>query len=110
MNRRDKNRLHEHSLEVWDVGPPPARPHPFPVYRQGVWLEGVAQRRRRGGSAVTDKLTTAQVAEAIGIKPATFRAYVSRGQAPEPDGWHDARTPWWFAATIHEWNAKRPKA
>ena len=45
-------------------------------------------------------LTTAQVAGLLGIEPATWRAYVSRKQAPPADGWHDKRTPYWFRSTI----------
>lgn len=51
-------------------------------------------------------LTVSQVAQLIGVKPATFRSYVSRGQAPKPDGHHDLRTPYWKFSTIFEWKNK----
>jgi predicted DNA-binding transcriptional regulator AlpA len=51
----------------------------------------------------TDRLTTAAVAALLGIAPATWRAYVSRGQAPPPDGHIDKRTPYWLASTIEKW-------
>lgn len=63
------------------------------------------ERRSAGG-----KLTTRAVAERLGIKGATWRAYVTRGQAPQPDGHIDARTPYWTSATIDEWKDHRPSA
>lgn len=51
----------------------------------------------------SDKLTTSDVAEQLGIAPVTWRAYVSRGQAPPPDGHIDKRTPYWLASTIEAW-------
>lgn len=50
-----------------------------------------------------DRLTVMQVAQLYNIKPATFRAYVKRGQAPKPDGQHDKRTPYWLRSTLEEW-------
>lgn len=52
---------------------------------------------------MTDGLSTAEVAELIGVKPSTFRAYVMRGQAPPADGYHDKRTPYWLRSTIEAW-------
>jgi len=49
-----------------------------------------------------DQLTVTDIAALLGIKPATWRAYVSRGQAPPPDG-HLGRTPWWRRLTIAAW-------
>ena len=57
-----------------------------------------------------DRLTVAQAAERAGVKPATWRAYVARGQAPAADGSHDQRTPWWLASTVDRWLAARPRA
>lgn len=54
-----------------------------------------------------DRLTTAQVCTLLGIKPATWRAYVSRGQAPKADGQFDARTPYWERKTIEAWKATK---
>lgn len=42
------------------------------------------------------------------IEPATFRSYVSREQAPEPDGYELNDVPWWWASTIRRWQANRP--
>lgn len=58
----------------------------------------------------TDKLTATSVAAMLGIQPVTFRAYVSRGQAPPPDGRYDKRTPYWLRSTIETWQASRPRA
>jgi hypothetical protein len=71
---------------------------------RGVYREQ-ADRRISGG-----KLTTRQVGERLGIKGATWRAYVARGQAPEPDGHYDARTPYWTAETVDRWKASRPRS
>lgn len=57
-----------------------------------------------------EKMTVAQVAEYLGIESSTFRAYVSRDQAPAPDGQHDARTPWWWRSSIDAWGETRPRA
>lgn len=52
------------------------------------------------------QLTRAEVAELVGISPDTWSAYVTREQAPVPDG-HLGRTPWWWSTTIERWQAKR---
>ena len=58
-----------------------------------------------------ERLTVAQVADLLGIKPGTFRAYrtrkVGRKYAPDPDGHYDERTPWWWRSTIKEWRPDR---
>lgn len=55
------------------------------------------------------KLSVAQAAALAGIRPATFRAYVTRGSAPTPDGHEEVSgTPWWFETTIVEWVESRP--
>lgn len=54
------------------------------------------------------RLTVSEVAEMVGVKPATFRSYVSRGQAPKADGQYDGRTPFWFYATIVAWKRDTP--
>jgi hypothetical protein len=56
------------------------------------------------------QLGTAAAAERAGCAASTWRGYVSRGYAPKPDGHHDARTPWWYEATVDEWKARRPGA
>lgn len=55
-----------------------------------------------------DQLTVRDVAELLGIQPVTWRAYVSRDQAPKPDGHIDARTPYWRRETIEAWKASKP--
>jgi len=56
---------------------------------------------------VAEWLTNNQCAELAGIRPDTWRAYVSRGIAPEAD-----RTtlghPEWHRDTFMAWLAKRP--
>ena len=56
----------------------------------------------------TDKLRAAEAAELAEIKTSTWTAYVSRGQAPPPDGHYDKRTPWWHRSTIEQWRTTRP--
>jgi hypothetical protein len=58
-----------------------------------------------------DKLTVTDIAALYGIKPSTFRAYVTkrkdgRKHAPDPDGYHDKRTPYWLRSTLENW--RRP--
>jgi hypothetical protein len=55
-----------------------------------------------------DKLRAADAAGLAGIRTATWTAYVSRGQAPKPDGHYDQRTPWWYRSTIEQWRTARP--
>lgn len=52
-------------------------------------------------------LTTADVAAALGIKPASVRRYASAGILPPPDG-RLGRTPWWRQETIAQWRRQRP--
>lgn len=49
-----------------------------------------------------DRLSTREVADLVGLKVDTIRAYVSRGLFPQPDGWLD-RTPWWHRGTAEIW-------
>lgn len=55
----------------------------------------------------SDRLTVAAIAEDRGIQPSTWRSYVARGLAPQPDGHYDKRTPWWYASTIAAWPGPR---
>lgn len=57
-----------------------------------------------------ERLTVAQVAERLAIKPATWRGYVSRGAAPPADGHYDKRTPWWREKTIDKYERDHPKS
>lgn len=54
-----------------------------------------------------DRLTNEDAAALAGISPGTWRNYVARGRAPQPDG-RLGRTPWWHRATIDTWVAARP--
>jgi predicted DNA-binding transcriptional regulator AlpA len=56
-----------------------------------------------------DRLTSAQAAEVAGVKPSSWRVYVSRGDAPQPDGMIDGRTPFWLRSTIETWQQTRGK-
>ncbi len=49
----------------------------------------------------------AEVAEHVGVTPATARKYASDGRLPPPDGRVGA-SPWWHPATITAWQATRP--
>jgi transposase-like protein len=54
------------------------------------------------------KLRIRDIADRLNIQPGTWRDYVSRDQAPKPDGHFDLRTPYWFEATIAQYEASRP--
>lgn len=49
-----------------------------------------------------EQWTTTDVANHLGITPATVRAYAARHQMPPPDG-RLGRTPWWWSTTITTW-------
>ncbi|MFE0778963.1 hypothetical protein [Streptomyces sp. NPDC058861] len=54
-----------------------------------------------------------EAARMANVKPATFRSYVARGQAPSPDypdddPLHPGKYPRWRKATIEQWTANRP--
>lgn len=53
-------------------------------------------------------LTVAEVCQRLGIAPSTWRAYVARGQAPQPDR-RIGREPLWSPRTIERWQASRPR-
>lgn len=56
-----------------------------------------------------DRLSTREVADLVGLKVDTIRAYVSRGLFPQPDGWLD-RTPWWYQRTAEVWQQTQRRA
>jgi hypothetical protein len=60
------------------------------------------------GTFAGERLTASQAARVAGVQPTTFRSYVSRGQAPEPDGHIDKRTPYWLRSTIAAWRPESP--
>lgn len=47
------------------------------------------------------------LAERLGIDVESITRYISRGDAPKPDGMMGGR-PWWFEATVAVWIAQRP--
>ncbi len=51
-------------------------------------------------------LSVHEVAERLGISDPTWRAYVSRGQAPQPDG-RIGSTPYWLTSTIDAYVARK---
>lgn len=51
------------------------------------------------------RLDAAEAAERAGISPSTWRAYVTRDQAPGPDWFGPSR---WRAATVDSWRLTRP--
>lgn len=55
-----------------------------------------------------EKLTVPKVAALYDIKPATFRVYVHREQAPPADGHFDGRTPYWLRSTLEAWRPIPP--
>lgn len=52
-------------------------------------------------------LSTQDVAERLGVKPATVSGYRHHGYMPKPDG-KLGKTVWWWEATIDAWQASRP--
>ena len=53
-------------------------------------------------NAGTRYLTSAEVAELVGVSPKTISAYKARGQMPAPDK-NYGRTPLWKFTTIQQW-------
>lgn len=49
-----------------------------------------------------EQWTTQDVADYLGVKPGTIRAYMAREQMPAPDG-HLGRAPWWWSTTVQRW-------
>lgn len=64
-------------------------------------------------NAADPLLTGPEVAERIGIGAATWRGYVSRGHAPQPDDPDDGRPinrrrPRWLTSTVDHFALNRP--
>lgn len=61
---------------------------------------------------MTERWTTAQVAEWCNIRPGTYRDYVSEGRAPGPLRERDPETgaKLYDAEAVKEWHASRPGA
>ena len=55
-----------------------------------------------------DLITREEAAAIGGIRPDTWSAYVSRGQAPRPTT-HIGRTPLWDHGQVLEWALGRPR-
>lgn len=54
-----------------------------------------------------DKLTSTDITRMLNITPELWRQWRHRGKAPQPDGHHDRRTPYWLRSTITTWNTTR---
>lgn len=54
-----------------------------------------------------DELTRDEAAQRAGVRPDTWSAYVTRGQAPAPRR-HLARTPLWDSDEVERWLERRP--
>lgn len=52
-------------------------------------------------------LTSAQLADRIGVKHGSIHRYRVRGDIPEPDE-YAGRTPLWKVTTIERWEGMRP--
>lgn len=53
-----------------------------------------------------DRYGSHKAAAYVGEKPATWRAYVARGQAPQPDGFDQTfGRNFWLKTTLDEWLA-----
>lgn len=64
---------------------------------------------KRGDPWAEPQVTSTEAAALAGVAPDTWSSYVSRGQAPAPDG-RLGRTPWWWESTVQDWVAQRPRA
>lgn len=58
-------------------------------------------------TVVCDQWGISDISSHLGVAAVTVRAYLSRGQMPQPDG-HIAGSPWWNADRIRGW--ERPHA
>jgi hypothetical protein len=66
-------------------------------------------------SAATEWWGVAEAASHCGILPGTWRDYVARRRAPQPDDPDEGappqrRRPRWRAETVTAWQASRPRA
>jgi len=61
------------------------------------------------GEVTNRKLTAPQAARRIRVQLRTWWAYVSRSQAPPPDGREEvSNRAWWYTSTVDQWMATRP--
>ena len=49
-----------------------------------------------------------EAAQFVGLSPASWRSYGSRGARPEPDGREGGR-PYWYESTLLQWMAQTPR-
>jgi hypothetical protein len=70
-------------------------------------LVAAAKAKPSGPSPDAEWWTTADVAEYLGLKPATVSTYRMRGQMPQPDQ-KLGRTQLWRPRTIIDWRQARP--
>jgi hypothetical protein len=57
---------------------------------------------------MNDRLASPAAAKYVGVSPSTWRAYVSRGQAPGPDGKDEAfDRDYWLTSTLDAFKANR---
>ncbi|MFI7608875.1 hypothetical protein ACIBTV_27695 [Micromonospora sp. NPDC049366] len=54
------------------------------------------------------RLNRRQAANLASVAPDTWSAYVTREQAPQPDGRDDTGHPYWTELTVRTWLAARP--
>lgn len=54
-------------------------------------------------------LSSRQVAEKIGEKPATLRQWRKRGKFPEPDLQPSVQAPMWAESTVDKWLKERKR-
>jgi hypothetical protein len=52
-------------------------------------------------------MTVEDIAETLGVQVGSVRQYLTRGEAPAPDGYL-GRTPWWRPETVDAWLTSRP--
>lgn len=62
-------------------------------------------RMERG--EMTDRLTTKEAAALAGVAVSTWDSYLTRGYAPDPDGWFGNQR-YWLRSTVEAWKANRP--
>lgn len=55
------------------------------------------------------RLSTAAAAALAGVQIDTWRAYVTRGRAPKPDGVDETfGRRYWYRSTVQNWLSSRP--
>lgn len=74
----------------------------------GYYPVGISRVPSADGAAAADWLTRRQVLELLAgrgrqIAASTWRAYVARGEAPQPVSYLDGRTPVWDRAAVEQW-------